>query len=363
MAAKGFDIKKLLVFNQFTAVLTVVLLLFIVFWGGGILQRRAEADAYDLKQLPALLKDTSSKRLKELYETYKLNAEIRQIRSDTSGSLFWLKLIGLFVTVGGAIWGYLLAQTRTSRERLASEQRRNDDRLQFEHRKDVDAAYQQIVQELSAKERILRASAAVKLGAILNKFPDEWQISEAREKELIVLTKQILAAALAIEKDGKVLKTITIALVLHKTNRVMDGREMVYGLADNLDLSHANAFDAYWAKVDFTNADFYQATLKQASFRLATLANAQFREANCQNTVFIKADCRRANFKLSDLRKADFSGADLSDSVFENARVHGAVLSKETKITRQPGIMVDISETGDGSEMTSFASWYENAIV
>ena len=45
--------------------------------------------------------------VKNLREIDKLAAEIRQIRSDTTGSLFWLKMIALFVTVGGAVGGYL----------------------------------------------------------------------------------------------------------------------------------------------------------------------------------------------------------------------------------------------------------------
>ncbi len=45
--------------------------------------------------------------LKE-HEVFKFAAEIRKIRSETAGSIFWLKMIALFVTVGGAIGGYLL---------------------------------------------------------------------------------------------------------------------------------------------------------------------------------------------------------------------------------------------------------------
>ena len=40
---------------------------------------------------------------KDSYEISKLDAEIRKIRSDTAGSLFALKVIALFVTVGGAV--------------------------------------------------------------------------------------------------------------------------------------------------------------------------------------------------------------------------------------------------------------------
>src|SRR5215204_2523751 len=42
--------------------------------------------------------DTSAP--KEEFEIAKLAAEIREIRSDTYGSLFWLKAVALFVTVG-----------------------------------------------------------------------------------------------------------------------------------------------------------------------------------------------------------------------------------------------------------------------
>src|SRR5882762_11882934 len=75
---------------------------------------------------------------KEQYEIAKLAAEIRQIRSDTSGSLFWLKMIALFVNVGGAVGGYLIGQSRTAKKRI-----------EFENRRNVDSAYQSIVLELA----------------------------------------------------------------------------------------------------------------------------------------------------------------------------------------------------------------------
>ena len=61
---------------------------------------------------------------KEQYEIAKFAAEIQQIRSDTSGSLFWLKMIALFVTVGGAVGGYLLGQSKTTRKRLDFEEKK-----------------------------------------------------------------------------------------------------------------------------------------------------------------------------------------------------------------------------------------------
>ncbi len=53
----------------------------------------------------------------------------------------------------------------------------------------------------------MRATAAVKLGAILKSFPKEWDVDEDRLQQMVRLTKEVLAAALAIEGDPKVLKT------------------------------------------------------------------------------------------------------------------------------------------------------------
>lgn len=141
---------------------------------------------------------------KEQYEIAKLAAEIRQIRSDTSGSLFWLKMIALFVTVGGALGGYLIGQSRSTRARI-----------EFEDRKNVDTAYQGVIQELSDKSALLRAAAVAKLGMILKSFPEEWNVNRIRREQLIALTKQVLATSLSIETEPKVLKTLTSAIALH----------------------------------------------------------------------------------------------------------------------------------------------------
>jgi hypothetical protein len=108
-------------------------------------------------------------------EIDKLDAEIRQIRSDTSGSLFWLKLAGVFVTVGAAVGGYLLGQTRTTRERAKADQQIAQQRIDFQDRQNVDAIYQGFVQELSSTSSLLRVAAAMKLGKFfLQSPPVEW---------------------------------------------------------------------------------------------------------------------------------------------------------------------------------------------
>ncbi|MGZ8159189.1 MAG: pentapeptide repeat-containing protein [Methylobacter sp.] len=278
------------------------------------------------------------------YEITKLDAEISSIRSDTAGSLFWLKLIALFVTVGGAVGGYLIGQSRTT---IA--------RLNFEDRKNVDEVYQSIVQELASDSPILRAASAVKLGAILKSFPAEWNVSDNRKAQLLQLTKQVLAAALSIEDIPKVLKTLTISIVLHKP-------ESSNGLANvqELDLSGANAEDAYWARCDFENADFYRANLCNASFRKSKLSGAQFRESNLNNAIFIDSKCINTNFKMADLRGASFDRAYLKAVNFENAKVHSISL-KEATIDNIPDCLVDVSVDGNGSQLIVVGEWLESA--
>jgi hypothetical protein len=276
------------------------------------------------------------------YEISKLDAEISRIRSDTAGSLFWLKLVALFVTVGGAIGGYLVGQSRTTMAKIG-----------FEDRRIVDEVYQSIVQELADESPVLRAAAAVKLGSILKSFPSEWHVSEKRIDQLIDLTKQVLAAALSIENESKVLKTLTINLILHNPDSG-DGLSE----ARNLDLSGAKAEDAYWAKCNFEYSDFYLANLSRASFRKSNLSGAQFRESNLTKTVFDDSTCKGTNFKMADLRGASFKGANIDNVNFEDAKVYSVVLTGAT-IKHIPDCAVDLSERGDGTYIVPLSNWLE----
>ena len=289
---------------------------------------------------------TSSEELsgkKTEYEISKLEAEISRIRSDTSGSLFWLKLIALFVTVGGAVGGYLIGQSKNTQAKLS-----------FEDRKNVDEVYQTMVRELADDSAILRASAAVKLGSILKSFPSEWNVSDERKEQLYQLTKQVLAAALSIEKDSKVLKTLSINLILHKPEL-----EAGYASVLEMDLSGAIAEDAYWAKCNFEYSDFYVANLSRTSFRKSKLNGVQFRESNLTNAVLDETICSNTNFKMADLRGASFEKATLKSVNFENAKVYQVSLDN-AQISETLDCKVDISKEGDGSQMISVFTWLQN---
>lgn len=285
------------------------------------------------------------KNIKAQREIDKLAAEIRQIRSDTAGSLFWLKLLGVFVTVGGAVGGYLIGLSRTTQARL-----------EFENRKNVDTVYQSIIQELSDNSPILRACAAVKLGTILESFPHEWSVEQTRQEQMIQLSKQVLAASLAIENDSKVLKTISTAIVLNKpsSDNAQEKSKANYADLKNIDLSNARASDAYWARVDFSYADFYRADLRASSFRSSLLYYAQFREAKLNGAVLAKADCEGANFKLADLREADLTETNLVKTNFEGAKVYGIKL-RGAKFRDNSDVQVDVSPNGDGSSLVNLS--------
>ncbi len=130
--------------SQLTIIGLVIIVLIAIVTIVFLSQELVEKDAFT----PVM----NESNLKEVREIDKLAAEVKQIRSDTAGSLFWLKMIALFVTVGGAVGGYLIGQSNITHKRIA-----------FENRKEVDSVYQSIVQELSDVKPILRAAATVKL--------------------------------------------------------------------------------------------------------------------------------------------------------------------------------------------------------
>ena len=251
-----------------------------------------------------------------------------------------------------------------------------------------------MVVELSSGSELLRTAAAVKLGELLRAFPQEWQISDSRREELVQLTKQVLAASLAIEQEAKVLKTLTIQVVLHQpwaddeeaTRRCHpwdDSAQAIpkseYGDLRGADLSNAKADDAYWARVDFTDADLYRARLKDASFRNAILVRAQFRETLFEGAVLAGADCEGANFKLadlsgadltnanlrdtrfeaSDLRDVNFTGARLSGTKFLRPKVAGAILT-DAVLDGVEG-EVDVSPEDDEEELVPASVWIAQA--
>lgn len=341
-------IKKVDINQKFIIIIIFIGFIIIIFTAF-LLQNYAEKNAFILEN-KINSKDTIVENSKNQYEIYKLVAEIRQIRSDTSGSLFWLKLVALFVTVGGAVGGYLIGLSRTTQKRL-----------DFEHRKEIDLSFQSIISELSSDEAILRTAAAVKLGSMLQDFPTEWNVSDERREELIQLTKEILAAGLSIEKNEKVLKCMTIALVKKsKINRKTE--QEIYPNLRNIDLSGANANDAYWAKVDFSYADFFGANLENTSFRKSLLQNAQFYKANLNEAVLSEADCKGTNFKLADLRYADFRGASFNNLTnFESAKVYGIKL-EPISLNSLGNVQVDVSKAGDGTEIITFKDWLQNQL-
>lgn len=259
-----------------------------------------------LAERGALTSQSVSKNLNATRQLDKLNAQILQIRSETAGSLFWLKMVALFITVGSAVGGYLIAHTRSTNLRL-----------RFEKRNEVLRLYEGIVDDLASDKPVLRAAAAVKLGAVLEKYPSTWEVEGERstetKQELIDLTKQVLASSLTIEPERAVLKVLTINIARHP---VSDEPRSQFDMR-GLDLSGAKAADAYWANCDLTGADLYNADLTGASFRRSTLKRAQFRNACLLDAVLSDANLTDANFREANLRNADLSKAKEWDKIID----------------------------------------------
>ena len=281
---------------------------------------------------------------KDQVELAKLAAEVRQIRSDTSGGAFWLKLVALFVTVGGAIGGYLVAQDVATRARQRLEDRRT-----------IDALFQALVKELADPAPLVRAAAAVKLGELLYEFPVEWNASAPRRAELVNLAKRVLAAALTLEQDAKVQKTLTIAILRHRVEPGAAGAPARWDVRD-LDLSGAHAADAYWKAADLSGSDLFKADLSKVSLRAAVLRGTQFREAVLVEAVLAGADARQASFKLADLRGADLRGALLEGADFSGAHVHDARFDASATTADAE---VDVSPWGDGSDLRRLGDWLQ----
>ena len=189
---------------------------------------------------------------------------------------------------------------------------------------------------------------------MLNSFPSEWNVSDERKEQLFQLTKQVLCAALSIETDKKVLKTLTINLILHKP-----ASDRGLASVQEMDLSGARAEDAYWARCNFEYSDFYAADLSRASLRKSNLSGAQFREANLTSAVLAESICTNTNFKMADLRRASFDKASLNSVNFESAKVHAVSLT-DALIENTPGCQVDISEKGDGSQLVPVSTWLDS---
>lgn len=330
--------------SQLTIAALVVVVLLVSIALIYVSQALVERDAFSIPTL-----ENTAVDVKGRYEIAKIAAEVRQIRSDTGGSLFWLKMLALFVTVGGAVGGYLIGQSQSTRSHLA-----------FEDRKNVDAVFQSMVKELADTSAILRAAAAVKLGMVLKSFPAEWSVGEEREEQLIALTKKVLAAALAIEKDDKVLKALTIAIALHQPSTEASQDKPPLRDMRDLDLSCAVASDAYWAKADLTYTDLYRAQLAGASFRKSRLDGAKLREADLRGAVLVECSCVDTIFKFADLRGANLTKADLKKAKFEGAKVAGAILTG-AEFGDNEDVPVDISEAGDGSSVVPVRVWLANA--
>jgi uncharacterized protein YjbI with pentapeptide repeats len=301
----------------------------------------------------------------KLTNIQKTLVDIKSAYSELRGARLILDAMGVFVVVGGGVGGYLLSQAQSNEQR----------RRELE-RQAIDTMVSDIIKELSSpkEQEVLRASAAVKFGQILDEFPAEWEFfgdenqKKKRQNQIRDLIKSVLSTALSIETNASVLKRIAENLNKHTLasseasgylllnldsnqptiKKLKDHPEILKdypainklvanlqvranaskgnkdkGFVDMryLDLSNANAnIEAakarevsgfYWPRCLFDNTDFHNAQLNHSS-----LKNSYFRGIRFRNTSIQKSNVSESFFEECSFNQTKLKGSIFSDSVF-----------------------------------------------
>jgi uncharacterized protein YjbI with pentapeptide repeats len=143
-------------------------------------------------------------------------------------------------------------------------------------------------------------------------------------------TEMVISALFARVRDA--------ALTLGESKYIADElgkffktRSANYKLAD-FNLQQARLLKAYWAKLDASNADFFEADLSGSSLRGANLSNAVFLGANLSGVQMAEASLAGA-----DLRGANLKGALLADAKGVEAAKMDATTLADAATTWPPG--------------------------
>ncbi|MGE0683720.1 MAG: pentapeptide repeat-containing protein [Candidatus Binatia bacterium] len=134
------------------------------------------------------------------------------------------------------------------------------------------------------------------------------------------------------------------------------------------DLQKVEFPDAWLKRLDARAVDFFKANLRKASLREAFLSKAVFYETNLQEAILCGADLTEANLSNANLHKADLRDADLRQANFRQAcltevKLNGAKVAgadvREVQWGMNPDGYVDVSPSGDGSQMKTVRAWIQ----
>lgn len=211
----------------------------------------------------------------------------------------------------GAVIGYWFKANEERRLAVLQAQHARDefarksthDKEEFERKAAAERDERREIRALSLLDTLSGDSPAKRSYAVAGLLSNIAANTEDERQE----TEMIIAALFARVRDTK-LELGESKYIADELGKFFRTRSANYKLAD-FNLQQARLLKAYWAKLDATNADFFEADLTETSLRGANLTGAVFKGANLSGVVFVDAILNGA-----DLRGANLQGALLADA-------------------------------------------------
>lgn len=242
--------------------------------------------------------------VKACQETFRLQAEVEQIKTSTANSMFASMvslgpLFGALVALISAGIGYSMKSGTEKRLMLAQQEHERATRR--------ENRTMHMLNELSGNDAPRQSFAAAGLLSLIREVMEDARLSPAeRSREASMLVTAMLARLR--DPDLRPAEVKYMADGLHKIFSGDKKKPAPFKPSD-FNLQQVRLAKAYLADFDGRYADLFEADLSDASLRRAQLQNATFRNANLRNSVLAEADLEGA-----DLRGAHLEGARLDEA-------------------------------------------------
>jgi hypothetical protein len=247
---------------------------------------------------------------KSCFEAFKLQQEVEKLKLDNKKARTPPDLISILLGMGsmiaaffaliGALIGYY---SKSAAERSFAKLQAEHAKAEFERKTVADRNARREERALALLDTLSGDMPAKRSFAVAGLLSNIAANTEEERQE----TEMVIAALLARVRDP--------ALTLGESKYIADElgkffktRSANYKLSA-FNLQQARLLKAYWAGLDASNADFFEADLSGSSLRGANLSNAVFLGANLSGVQMAEASLAGA-----DLRGAILKGTLLADA-------------------------------------------------
>jgi len=278
--------------------------------------------------LDAINVQQANSKLELENERLKLEVDKAKAPPDPTAKLFaLLATIGpmgaAFFALIGALFGYW---SKSNEERKLAQLKSEHARDEFQRKTLAARDERREVRAMALLDTLSGDSPAKRSFAVAGLLSNINANTEDERQE----TEMVIAALFARVRDP--------ALSLGESKYIADelakffrARAANYKIAE-FNVQQARLLKAYLAKLDATNADFFEADLSGSSLRSANLTNVIFKDANLSGVVFAEA-----NLGGADLRGANLKGALLADAKGLEAAKMDATTIADAATTWPPG--------------------------